>query len=199
MITSDGREVDVDLVTDPALGHQVEAFDAWRIRWFLDEAADDGYSHDDIIAACINLSGRGIYTRWLRDAGSRCLTLQGASTSSANVATHHRSKQRARYIYGSAADHAASPGGRPLGSCRTLVASATMSAGHRSRELVSECPQPGWFAYWSGACRRYRDVTHLDGRRGLAEGWDGAASTLHEHDTQGGDVLHQRMEDRVRR
>jgi hypothetical protein len=34
MIASDGREVDVDLVTDPALGHQVEAFDAWRIRWF---------------------------------------------------------------------------------------------------------------------------------------------------------------------
>jgi hypothetical protein len=38
MIAPDGREVDVDLVTDP-VGRQVEAFDAWRIRRFHGEAA----------------------------------------------------------------------------------------------------------------------------------------------------------------
>jgi hypothetical protein len=59
MIASDGREVDVDLVTDPALGHQVEAFDAWRIRWFLDEADDDGYDHEQITAACTELARQG--------------------------------------------------------------------------------------------------------------------------------------------
>ncbi|MET7373303.1 DUF6896 domain-containing protein [Micromonospora arida] len=59
MISSDGREVDVDLVTDPALGRKVEAFDAWRIRWFLDEAAADGYSQEDITQACIDLAREG--------------------------------------------------------------------------------------------------------------------------------------------
>jgi hypothetical protein len=52
MTAVDGREVDVDLVTDPATGAQVEAFDAWRIRWFLDEAADDGLQVADVNAAC---------------------------------------------------------------------------------------------------------------------------------------------------
>ncbi|MFG2059128.1 DUF6896 domain-containing protein [Micromonospora sp. NPDC048930] len=56
---ADGREADVDLVTDPLLGREVEAFDAWRIRWFLNEAADDGYSHEDIVAACTHLAGEG--------------------------------------------------------------------------------------------------------------------------------------------
>jgi hypothetical protein len=59
MISSDGRVVDVDLVTDPLLGCVVEAFDAWRIRWFLNEAADDGYSHVEIVAACTHLAGEG--------------------------------------------------------------------------------------------------------------------------------------------
>ncbi|MEU6075078.1 hypothetical protein [Micromonospora sp. NPDC047074] len=59
MVSSDGREVDVDLVTDPVLGREVEAFDACRIRWFLDEAAKDGYSHEDIVAACTHLAGEG--------------------------------------------------------------------------------------------------------------------------------------------
>ncbi|MET8122499.1 hypothetical protein [Micromonospora sp. NPDC005189] len=59
MVNSDGREVDVDLVTDPVLGREVEAFDAWRIRWFLDEAADDGYNHEDIVEACIHLAREG--------------------------------------------------------------------------------------------------------------------------------------------
>ncbi|MGC4791817.1 DUF6896 domain-containing protein [Micromonospora sp. DT178] len=49
----------VDLVTDPSLGREVEAFDAWRIRWFLDEAADDGHSNEDIDAACTHLAGEG--------------------------------------------------------------------------------------------------------------------------------------------
>jgi hypothetical protein len=59
IISSDGREIDVDLVTDPVLGREVEAFDAWRIRWFLNEAADDGYSHEDIVAACTHLASEG--------------------------------------------------------------------------------------------------------------------------------------------
>ncbi|MEV1154806.1 hypothetical protein AB0J27_05275 [Micromonospora chokoriensis] len=59
MVSSDGRVVDVDLVTDPVLGREVEAFDAWRIRWFLDEAADDGCNHEEIVEACINLAREG--------------------------------------------------------------------------------------------------------------------------------------------
>ncbi|MGW5556480.1 DUF6896 domain-containing protein [Micromonospora sp. NPDC003944] len=59
MVSSDGRAVDVDLVTDPVLGRAVEAFDAWRIRWFLDEAADDGYDHEEIVEACIHLAREG--------------------------------------------------------------------------------------------------------------------------------------------
>ncbi|MFF0255961.1 DUF6896 domain-containing protein [Micromonospora zamorensis] len=59
MVNSDGREIDVDLVTDPVLGREVEAFDAWRIRWFLDEAADDSYNHEDIVEACIDLAREG--------------------------------------------------------------------------------------------------------------------------------------------
>ncbi|WCN79424.1 DUF6896 domain-containing protein [Micromonospora sp. LH3U1] len=59
MTSSDGREVDLDLIIDPLLGREVEAFDAWRIRWFLDEAADDGYSRDHIVAACAHLAREG--------------------------------------------------------------------------------------------------------------------------------------------
>lgn len=76
MISSDGREIDVDLVTDPVLGRVVEAFDAWRIRWFLDEAADGGYDHDDIVAACCHLASEG----HLREVvGGRWFTLPDAS------------------------------------------------------------------------------------------------------------------------
>lgn len=63
MIASDGREVDVDLVGDPDLRQDVEAFDAWRIRWFLDETAKDGYSIEEIDAACAYLARTG----FLRD------------------------------------------------------------------------------------------------------------------------------------
>lgn len=59
MTASDGRVVDVDLVDDPALGHRVEAFDAWRIRIFLDEAVDDGHTNEDIVAACDCLVAEG--------------------------------------------------------------------------------------------------------------------------------------------
>ncbi|MEU4644489.1 hypothetical protein [Micromonospora sp. NPDC023814] len=38
---------------------EVEAFDAWRIRRFLDEAADDGHSDEDIDAACFHLAREG--------------------------------------------------------------------------------------------------------------------------------------------
>ncbi|GAA0247941.1 DUF6896 domain-containing protein [Cryptosporangium japonicum] len=55
----DGREVDVDLVTDPGVGHEVEAFDAWRIRWFLDEAAEEGFTDPEILLACARLSANG--------------------------------------------------------------------------------------------------------------------------------------------
>ena len=54
-----GQSPDVDLVTDPLLGREAEAFDAWRIRWFLDEAADDGYSNEDIVMACTQLVREG--------------------------------------------------------------------------------------------------------------------------------------------
>lgn len=59
MIAPDGREVDVDLVDDPALRQDVEAFDVWRIRWFLDEAAEDGYSNEEIYVACADLVRTG--------------------------------------------------------------------------------------------------------------------------------------------
>jgi hypothetical protein len=76
MISCDGREVDVDLVTDPLLGREVEAFDAWRIRWFLDEAAEDSYSDEDIVAACTHLASEG----HLREVvGGRWFALPDAS------------------------------------------------------------------------------------------------------------------------
>jgi hypothetical protein len=68
MTAPDGSEVDVDLVVDPVLGHPVEAFDVWRIRWFLDEAVRDGYSHEDIAAACNRLAEEGR----LREVVARC-------------------------------------------------------------------------------------------------------------------------------
>jgi hypothetical protein len=56
MTADDGREVDVDVVVDPATGDEVEAFDAWRVRWFLDEAADGGLEIADVTAACRHLA-----------------------------------------------------------------------------------------------------------------------------------------------
>jgi len=59
MVAPDGREVDVDLITDSGLGRVVEAFDAWRIRWFLEQAAGDRHGGEDIVAACTYLCGEG--------------------------------------------------------------------------------------------------------------------------------------------
>jgi hypothetical protein len=52
-------QVDVDLVDDSTLGYPVEAIDAWRIRWFLDEVADDGYRTEEILVACVRLAADG--------------------------------------------------------------------------------------------------------------------------------------------
>lgn len=51
LIDDQGVEVDVDLVDD------VEAFDAWRVRWFLDEVAEARPSVDELQAACAYLAG----------------------------------------------------------------------------------------------------------------------------------------------
>jgi len=59
MTAPDGREVDVDLVTDPGDGQDVEAFDAWRIRWFLHEAADESFGDAEILLACAQLTREG--------------------------------------------------------------------------------------------------------------------------------------------
>jgi hypothetical protein len=56
-----GRTVDVDLVGD------VEAFEQWRIKWFLDEGDDQALSEDELLAACVRLVDRGE----LRQIGDR--------------------------------------------------------------------------------------------------------------------------------
>ncbi|MFU8875881.1 DUF6896 domain-containing protein [Micromonospora sp. SL4-19] len=48
-----GREVDVDLVDG------VEAFDAWRIKWFLDEQSDACPTVEELRTACSYLSSLG--------------------------------------------------------------------------------------------------------------------------------------------
>ncbi|MBQ1030382.1 hypothetical protein KBX26_10275 [Micromonospora sp. C97] len=89
MISSDGREVDVDLVTDPLLGREIEAFDAWRIRWFLDEAADDGYSNEDIVVACTQLVREG-YLREVVEGRWFALPDRSAGVSHPHRAIHRR-------------------------------------------------------------------------------------------------------------
>ncbi|MEH1169338.1 hypothetical protein V6V47_28560 [Micromonospora sp. CPCC 205539] len=59
MVASDGREVDVDVIPDPALGDGVEAFDAWRIRRFLDKADQAACSDEEINSACVSLARDG--------------------------------------------------------------------------------------------------------------------------------------------
>jgi hypothetical protein len=49
-----GRTVDVDLVEG-----DVEAFDPYRVRWFLYEGGDGTLSMDDLRAACVRLADRG--------------------------------------------------------------------------------------------------------------------------------------------
>ncbi|MGC5032838.1 DUF6896 domain-containing protein [Micromonospora sp. DT229] len=53
MTDQQGREVDVDLVDG------VEAFDAWRIKWFLDEQSDARPSIEELRTACSYLSQLG--------------------------------------------------------------------------------------------------------------------------------------------
>lgn len=60
MTAGDGREVDVDLVGDPATGDQVEAFDAWRVRRFFAEPAEGRLETTDVNAACRRLAEVGV-------------------------------------------------------------------------------------------------------------------------------------------
>ncbi|MGC4895372.1 DUF6896 domain-containing protein [Micromonospora sp. DT31] len=53
MTDEQGTEVDVDLVDG------VEAFDGWRVQAFLAGHGDDGFSVDELHAACSRLAGRG--------------------------------------------------------------------------------------------------------------------------------------------
>ncbi len=53
MTDEQGREVDVDLVDG------IEAFDAWRIKWFLDEQSDARPSVEELGRACSYLSRLG--------------------------------------------------------------------------------------------------------------------------------------------
>ncbi|MFG1654300.1 DUF6896 domain-containing protein [Micromonospora sp. NPDC049275] len=53
MIDEQGRTVDVDLVGG------VEAFEAWRIRWFLDEQPDARPSIEELRTACAHLAHTG--------------------------------------------------------------------------------------------------------------------------------------------
>jgi hypothetical protein len=60
-----GRVVDVDMVRDSAKGQDVEAFDAWRVRWFLDPDAGSPALRNQIEAACLYLA-RGRIARGAR-------------------------------------------------------------------------------------------------------------------------------------
>ncbi|MEU4476353.1 hypothetical protein [Micromonospora sp. NPDC023888] len=53
MIDEQGRTVDVDLVDG------VEAFDAWRINWFLGEQSDAQPSVEELRTACSHLASTG--------------------------------------------------------------------------------------------------------------------------------------------
>lgn len=53
MTDDQGQEIDVDLVDD------VEAFDAWRVKWFLDKGGDARPSMDELGRACAYLANLG--------------------------------------------------------------------------------------------------------------------------------------------
>ncbi|MDH6466411.1 hypothetical protein M2302_006619 [Micromonospora sp. A200] len=53
MTDEQGQEVDIDLVDD------AEAFDTWRIKWFLDEQSDARPSVEELQTACSYLSRLG--------------------------------------------------------------------------------------------------------------------------------------------
>jgi hypothetical protein len=72
MTDEDGQEVDVDLFGG------VEMFDAWRIKWFLDEATEDEPSIAQLQEACAYLAGLGELTQVARDhEGDRWYALPG--------------------------------------------------------------------------------------------------------------------------
>jgi hypothetical protein len=55
-----GRVVDVDLISDPVhVNTDVEAFDAYRILFFLYEGEDGDLSKDDLVAASAHLAALG--------------------------------------------------------------------------------------------------------------------------------------------
>jgi hypothetical protein len=55
-----GRVVDVDLISDPVhVNAYVEAFDAYRIEFFLYEGEDGDLSKDDLVAASAHLAALG--------------------------------------------------------------------------------------------------------------------------------------------
>jgi len=56
MTDENGQTLDIDIVLDLATGEHVEAFDAWRIRWFLDPDAGTPAVADKIEAACQDLA-----------------------------------------------------------------------------------------------------------------------------------------------
>lgn len=53
------RIFDVDMVRDSATGKHVEAFDAWRICWFLDQDGASLPSIGELQAACRTLAHEG--------------------------------------------------------------------------------------------------------------------------------------------
>ncbi len=54
-----GQVLDFDMVRDPVTGESVEAFDAWRVRWFLDPDSGCPSLSNEIETACLQLARQG--------------------------------------------------------------------------------------------------------------------------------------------
>jgi hypothetical protein len=54
-----GQVLDLDMVRDSATGEHVEAFDAWRVRWFLDPDVGCPSLSSEIEGACLRLAREG--------------------------------------------------------------------------------------------------------------------------------------------
>jgi len=59
MTDEDGREVDVDLVPDSHTAIEVEAFDVWRIKFFLSSSGYHPLTNEELNAACEQLAACG--------------------------------------------------------------------------------------------------------------------------------------------
>ncbi|WP_146231675.1 DUF6896 domain-containing protein [Lentzea atacamensis] len=59
MTDEDGREVDVDLVPDSHTANEVEAFDVWRIKYFLSSNGFHPLTDEELNAACEQLAACG--------------------------------------------------------------------------------------------------------------------------------------------